>query len=191
MKKRIIVFSIPILILLLMTVSPLLTLTRGKQIILETIPVDPTDIFRGDYITLNYDISQIEEKNLSKDLKDYFSPEEDYYQSIKVYVTLKEGKSGYSEVKNISFEKPKYDIYLKGVLNRYRQYEESPNFDGKYDEDYEENYIYVYNIDYNIDKYFVPENSGKDFEKAAEIGNILAVVRVFRGNAMVKEIKIK
>lgn len=191
MKKPIIVFSIPILILLLMTISPLLTLSKGRDVILETMPVDPRDIFRGEYITLSYEISDVEEKDLSQDLKDYFSPDSDYYQSVKVYTLLEESKKGYYQVKSVSLEKPKGDIYLKGVLNKYKQYQEPVDFDGKFDEDYEEHTIDIYNIEYNIDKFFVPENSGKDFEKASEKGNLLALVKVYKGNAILKEVKIK
>lgn len=35
-------------------------LTRGERILLRTVPVDPRDIFRGDYVQLRYDISSID-----------------------------------------------------------------------------------------------------------------------------------
>lgn len=35
------------------------TLLTGKSVILKTVPVDPYDMFRGDYISLRYDISTI------------------------------------------------------------------------------------------------------------------------------------
>ena len=34
-----------------------LTIVTGTTVLLETVPVDPRDIFRGDYVTLNYAIS--------------------------------------------------------------------------------------------------------------------------------------
>ncbi len=30
------------------------TLRTGTEVILKTMPVDPRDLFRGDYVTLNY-----------------------------------------------------------------------------------------------------------------------------------------
>lgn len=191
MRKRIIIFSIPILILLFMTIPLILTLTQGTEIILKTIPIDPTDLFRGDYVSLNYEISEVEKNKLSKDLKENFTSEADDYSSIKVYTILEKASDGYFKVKSVSLKKPQNDIYLKGSLYRYREYEEYiVNEDTPY-EDYQEKFKYIYHIDYNIDKYFVPENSAKDFEKASERGNILAVVKIYKGYALLKEIKIK
>ena len=34
-------------------------LTNGKVVLLETRPVDPRDLLRGDYLTLNYKISDV------------------------------------------------------------------------------------------------------------------------------------
>lgn len=190
MKKRIIVFSIPILILIFMTIPLILTLTQGSEIILETMPIDPDDLFRGEYISLNYEISDVEENDLRGDLINHFDPKIDDYSSIKVYTTLEKGNDGYYKIKSVSQEKPDNDIYLKGKLYRYKEYEELI-INEEYDKNYVEKFKYVYNIDYNIDKYFVSENTGKDFEKASKKGNLLAVVKIFKGNALLKEIKIK
>lgn len=191
MKRRIIVFSIPILILMSMTIPLILTLTQGTEIILKTIPIDPEDLFRGDYVSLNYEISEIDKGKLSTDLKENFPSEADDYSSIKVYTSLEKDADGYFKVKSVSLKKPQSDIYLKGSLYRYREYEEYiVNKDTPY-EDYQEKFKYVYHIDYNIDKYFVPENSGRKFEKASEKGNILAVIKIYKGHALLKEVRIK
>lgn len=34
-------------------------LTSGREIVLETVPVDPRSLFRGDYVTLRYAISPV------------------------------------------------------------------------------------------------------------------------------------
>jgi uncharacterized membrane-anchored protein len=34
-------------------------LRNGKVILLRTAPIDPRDLFRGDYVRLNYEISRI------------------------------------------------------------------------------------------------------------------------------------
>ena len=36
------------------------TLRTGREIVLKTVPVDPRDLFRGDYVTLRYDISRLQ-----------------------------------------------------------------------------------------------------------------------------------
>src|SRR5262245_14089672 len=47
-----------VLCLVAMMVGPLMTLATGEAILLRAAPVDPRDIFRGDYVTLSYEISQ-------------------------------------------------------------------------------------------------------------------------------------
>lgn len=37
-----------------------LALARGSEVTLRTVPVDPIDLFRGRYVQLRYDISQVE-----------------------------------------------------------------------------------------------------------------------------------
>jgi uncharacterized membrane-anchored protein len=34
-------------------------LARGTEVTLRTVPIDPIDLFRGRYVTLNYEISQV------------------------------------------------------------------------------------------------------------------------------------
>jgi uncharacterized membrane-anchored protein len=36
-----------------------LALARGTEVTLRTVPVDPIDLFRGRYVTLNYEISRV------------------------------------------------------------------------------------------------------------------------------------
>ena len=43
---------------LAMMVRPLMTLTTGETILLRVVPVDPRDLFRGDYVILSYEISR-------------------------------------------------------------------------------------------------------------------------------------
>ena len=174
-----------------MTIPLILTLTQGTDIILETMPIDPDDLFRGEYISLNYTISDIDKNDLSKDLVDYFDPGSDDYYSIKVYTILEKGNDGYYKVKQVTKEKPDNDIYLKGTLSKYKEYEEYIENEETMAKDYVDKFKYVYYIDYNIDKYFIPENTGKDFEKASEKGNLLATIKTFKGNALLKEVKIK
>jgi uncharacterized membrane-anchored protein len=46
---------------------PRAALNLGEEILLKTAPVDPRDIFRGDYVNLRYDISTIDIVNISSD----------------------------------------------------------------------------------------------------------------------------
>ena len=43
-------------------------LSSGREVVLETVPVDPRSIFRGDYVRLAYKISRLEGKDLPPEL---------------------------------------------------------------------------------------------------------------------------
>ena len=40
------------------------TLRFGTEVMLQTVPVDPRDLFRGDYVTLRYGISTLERSRI-------------------------------------------------------------------------------------------------------------------------------
>src|SRR3989344_3670842 len=39
-------------------------LRGGQEVLLQTVPVDPRDIFRGDYVTLRYEISTLDQADV-------------------------------------------------------------------------------------------------------------------------------
>jgi uncharacterized membrane-anchored protein len=80
---------------------PLLT---GKKIVLATQPVDPFDPFMGQYMTINYEISRID--NIAG-----FLPE-DY-----IYVLLKEDAAGIWRKEGFSKVKPEGD-FIRGRVSR-------------------------------------------------------------------------
>jgi len=43
------------------------TLQTGEEVLLKTTPVDPRDLFRGDYVILNYEISRLNLDSLETD----------------------------------------------------------------------------------------------------------------------------
>ena len=78
---------------------PLLT---GKTVILKTQPVDPFDFFRGQYLTINYEISIV---NLSTDAK----------EGDTVYVSLKEGEDKVWHAEKVSLSKPESGVFIRGI----------------------------------------------------------------------------
>lgn len=76
-------------------------LNEGERIFLKTIPVDPRDPFRGDYVTLRYDISTLD------------VPFEDGVQTV--YVALSRSGDYYSAVDY--FLEPPEGVYIKGQAN--------------------------------------------------------------------------
>ena len=167
-NKIIIALGIPILILLSLTVTPLLALNFGQTILLETIPVDPIDLFRGQHVILNYKISEIVEPPNASEIEEAFNNK----KWLPVYGVL-ENKGQYYELKDLTLQKPK-GIFLKGKL----QYVYT-NENGKR----------VFRVDYNLDKYFVPEGTGQSLEDASRNGSLVAQIKVYNGYGQLMNIR--
>jgi uncharacterized membrane-anchored protein len=57
-KALIAVVALQLLLLAGVTAPSAYTLSTGRVVTLKTVPVDPSDVFRGDYVSLNYDMSR-------------------------------------------------------------------------------------------------------------------------------------
>jgi len=109
MKKEYIALIL-VLIIVLVTLGlfilynqwPLIT---GKKVVLATHPVDPFGLLRGQYMTINYEISNIKKINGIK-ARDI------------VYVSLKEDSEGVWRMDKISRVKPKIGDFIKGIVIR-------------------------------------------------------------------------
>jgi len=74
----------------------------GNTAFLEVVPVDPRDLFRGDYVILDYKISRIENEMLSV--------------GDIVYVFLvKDGD--FHTAERVSFARPKSGLFIKGIVS--------------------------------------------------------------------------
>lgn len=156
-KTFLLAVAIPLLILLAMIIKPQATLLFGQEIVLETKAYDPTDLFRGDYVAINFAISDIPKSKV--DL-----PSDKIYNK-NLFVSLKqEGK--YYVVDQVSETKPKQGTYLKGKFQEvYNPVNESGAF----------------RVDYSLDKYFVEQGSGKDLELQSFKGGLDGTVKVLGG----------
>jgi uncharacterized membrane-anchored protein len=157
------------------------TLRTGKEVILKTEPIDPRDIFRGDYVNLNYNISTLDLNSIQAD-GSYF----DY--NDKIYLAL-EVKDGYGVPRKIYRTPPENELYIKGkVTNVIR--------DWKTDEagnTIEEENISTLMVNYGIESYFVPEGKGLELERNQLTGeekvDVKVVIDKF-GNAVIKSLLI-
>ncbi len=133
----------------------------GHEVMLEAKPIDPRDLFRGDYVILNYDISDLNLDQLPADTKD-FKPGDSIYVALR-----KIGR--YSVVSSIS-SRPLVDtLFIKGIVkNRYN------------------NRVH---IDYGIESYFVPEKKGKEIETSFRTIEVKVAISE-SGHAVIKELYI-
>lgn len=157
------------------------TLRTGTEIILKTEPVDPRDLFRGDYVTLNYEISTLD--------LDAVPAEDPYFEyNDHIYLAL-ELENGYGVPKKIYKNPPDDELYIKGTVKEliydWEAYEDSATT--------EEPYVKKLRIEYGIESYFVPEGRGLEIESQQWTGREGVSVKVVvdkYGNAVIKSLLI-
>jgi uncharacterized membrane-anchored protein len=136
------------------------TMRTGDEILLKTMPVDPRDLFRGDYVILGYEISTIYTNGLSYQSSDF--KEDD---SIYVLLNVNDDKIGM--LADIDKSKPIEGVFIKGIIKSV-----------------DNNRL---NVEYGIESYFVPEGEGKNIESS--LGKIYTKVAVDKfGNAVIKSL---
>lgn len=139
------------------------TLRTGEQVLLKTVPVDPRDLFRGDYVILRYKLSTLNLNDIPADYTDFKIRD-------KIYVSLDE-ENGCGVPSKVYRNSPETeDVFLKGIVKDVR---------GK-----------RLTVEYGIESYFVPEGKGKEIERAR--GKALDVkVSIDKfGNAVIKSLLI-
>lgn len=134
----------------------------GTEVKLETAPVDPADPFRGRYVALNFAASQFEEK-----------PGHGWKRNDRVYVLLEKGADGFAKVQSLSASKPaSSELFVQARVS------------------------YVYNqqitLYYPFTKFFMEESKAPEAERIyREEGKGYAVIKVYRGEAVLKDVVVK
>lgn len=93
---------------------------NGRTVFLRTAPVDPRDVFRGDYVRLDYEVSHIPDalmtdslRNRKKEISAY--PE----RAINVFAVLKV-EGGLGEVDSLTDVMPGNGLFIKGRIENNR-----------------------------------------------------------------------
>lgn len=147
-------------------------LRSGTEIVLKTVPVDPRDLLRGDYVTLGYEVSQIPAKEISG------SPGAWYAEGSHIFVVLKKGADGFW-VRSRASAEPVADLKPDEVLLGGRsQYMFEPQTEQ------------TVRVRYGIERFYVPEGEGRVIETAQQEKRIDAVVMVDKnGRAQIKALR--
>jgi len=160
--KIVIIVLIQVLFLFGMIGFKQYTLSFGTPVLLKSAPVDPWDIFRGEYARLSFDISRIKCGDLDA---------ESYQRGgTTVFVVLERGEK-YRDAVSISLEKPGVranQVFIKGKLEYYN----SENQECR--------------VAYGIETFYVEEGRGSDIER---LRNMDVLVRIDRfGNAVIEKL---
>ncbi len=127
------------------------TLNYGKQVLLETQPIDPRSLFRGDYVVLNYTISTLNLNELEGD--------DDFREHDAIYVQLRK-EGDYHQPVAVYRQHPGVDseaVVIRGKVNYINHQRWDP----------ESNQMVPQieaSVRYGIENYFVPEGEGRTLE---------------------------
>lgn len=125
----------------------------GKEIRLKTVPVDPRDLFYGDYVVLNYEISTLNNSLWKgRELPEMGDP---------IYVVLAGEGDRYHAV---SAHPSKPDVSAGQLVLR-GTYDYSPIPE-------------TMRISYGIERYYVPEGQGHQIEDLTRNGNATVVLKI-------------
>lgn len=192
-KTLMIAILIPALFLIGLTIKPLTTIMLGDDILLETRPFDPRDVFRGDYVYLSYEIEEIALEKFPAQLQNQeFKDIRQVRQATNngvVYGVLKIHNDK-AEIAYISLEKPSDKTYIRGKLDNLYQFidyeDDISEFEGEIAVEEKAQPIYV---NFGLDKYFVAENTGEKLEKRAQEGKVLAKIKLLNGYGILIDIE--
>lgn len=126
-----IIFIIVVLIQLLIPIQMIFNqesiLADGTAYRFRTQPIDPTDPFKGKYITLNYEISSMT------------TTDSLWITNEEIYVYLKEDSLGFAEIEKISKQQLENDRdYVIAEVGWYNAYSHQLNIDLPFDRFYME-----------------------------------------------------
>ncbi|MDL4842874.1 GDYXXLXY domain-containing protein [Aquibacillus rhizosphaerae] len=124
----------------------------GETIKLETLPVDPQDIFYGDYVTLRYQIEEIPDAK--------WDAEKDPEYGETIYVLLEKGTESNYQVAKASSEKmgtTNEQVIMKAKV------------------DYYDSTTKVHYVDYGLGRYYIEDNTGGKFEQSGQMSVTVAI----------------
>ena len=159
-------------VLAAMVIDRVQLLTSGREITLPIVPVDPRDLFKGEYVRLGYAIGRLPARLLDGPRPRPNAP---------FYVVLEKNAQGAWMPLKISRTKPDEASPDRIVLKARSAFRwppgASPNADLR--------------VSYGIESYFVPEGQGKRLENLAREKRMAALIAVdARGNAAIKGLVI-
>ncbi len=144
-KKFLIIMIFWILIVGLVIAFNENILRNGEEVYLKSTPVDPIDLFRGDYMNLRYEISGMDPDIVSipEDLLTDEAIGKDIY--LRLHVDDKGVASPIAVLKN----PPKQGLFIKGKIKSVDPYN--------------------LGVDYGIESYFIPERTGNAWPRITEV----------------------
>jgi uncharacterized membrane-anchored protein len=138
LQKLVLAAALQAAIIFSLIAFKLLVLAGGYDVLLRIKPVDPRDVLRGDYVSFQYDISDLDVR---------YAGGQPLVNGQKVYVVLREAGK-YSTVRKIASTKPEGgDLFISGKVASVGP---------------------LVRVVYGIEQYYIPEGRGAGFNFASQ-----------------------
>ena len=152
-------------------------LRSGTEVRLRTAPVDPRDLFRGDYVVLGYEISTLDPARLGG--------ESGFRKGDIVYVRLANGADGFARAAALSKARPAGEPVIAGRIVSLNAC--GTNDAGVTDCSQDRRGL---RIAYGLESYFVPEGSGRGIEMTERSRIEIVAAVAPSGEAAIKRLLI-
>ncbi len=160
MWSRITLAVVPWLILAGMVIGAYLPVFRGQKYLLPVIPRDPRDFFRGNYVDLQYEFSNLSRENIHMGV----DPEKIYRFGDQLFLDLKKENDSLKAVGLYDSAEKAKNIRLK-VQPRWNL--EKGNI--------------VFDLVTGLESYFAPKEAAEEWEKALRERLVFAEVAIDAG----------
>lgn len=171
-KLYIILLALPVIMLLGLTIFPITSYFFGKDIKLNAKAYSSGYNSYSGGISLNYDIARVNKDKLSKDI--IIQQEKSKGKSFDAYAILAKKEDVY-EVSQVELKKPKNGFYLK--CSFYLSFE-------KDEKNVQEEVVY---LNLPIDQYYTYNKNKLNMDLKDET-QVIATIRIYKGNAVLKDV---
>jgi uncharacterized membrane-anchored protein len=157
-----------LLILVGMIALRAIPLVTGQTVLVRVQPVDPRDLFRGDYVILSYDFSRAPREGI-EGLSEKERGNWSKLEGRAVYVPLvADSVPGHWRAEKVTVVRPERGPFLKGHVERYGS------------------------LKFGIEAYYVQEGTGRRYEDAIRDRKLSAELAVTPGGqAALKRLRIE
>jgi uncharacterized membrane-anchored protein len=157
-----------LLILVGMIALRAVPLVTGQTVLVRVVPVDPRDLFRGDYVILSYDFSRIPPQGI-EGLSESERGKRTKWEGRTVYVPLVRDTNGvHWRAEKATVVKPAAGPFLKGHMRSHGA------------------------LEFGIEAYYVQEGTGRVYEQAIRDRHLSAELAVTSsGQAALRALRIE
>jgi uncharacterized membrane-anchored protein len=158
-----------VVVLVMMIALSARPLVFGDTILVRVAPVDPRDLFRGEYVILSYEFNRIPSQGIEGLSQDFNHTNPREWQGRTVYVSLAPEPDGvHWRADKVSIDPPPSGKYIRGRITGYGR------------------------IEYGIEAFYLQEGTGHEYEQAIRDRTLSAEIAVTSdGQAALRGLRIE